>query len=285
MKRIKIFLFVVLDLAVLVLLRFLLIAPVWNNQMENYLFSDWPAERRATAFTEETAEKYYELVEKIGKGEEKFEMLFSALGGVTLIGYPQMQSKVQAPFDLHYYNDPADASPSYVISKGTDIFYEYNKESPYAETAMPYAYEAWGYGFYSFPTRQRGWRLAIPFSTGKAENDTFTPRYIRLEELEKLQVYRYQTDTGNVENGMHYHEFMQLSGERYSQSLEFTLTRDLLRFDKWLTGTSGLRVLSKDLFKPGLPLWAVLTLIGVYAAANLGIVVWLVRRKNTRKAV
>ena len=272
MKKIKTFVIILLEFSSFVILVLLFAGSLWNNRVEDYLFSDWPKERRESVFTAEKEEAYYQLVEKIGRGEAQFESLFDLLGGSILVKRSPMLSKIQTPYDLYYYSDPSADTPGLVIPKGTTIYFEYNKEALHTEYGRPLAYEAWGYGLYSFPTRYKGWRLAIPFLSDEQETIT-APMYIKLKDLEKLQKFRYHYDTEQIEGVGSYHQLMLQLADYNKQPLCFSMKMFLLYFDRWLAATDSVRVLSKDLLMPGLPLWSVITLSGIYLITNILLIV------------
>ena len=97
--------------------------------------------------------------------------------------------------------------------------------------------------------------------------------YIKLKDLEKLQKFRYHYDTEQIEGVGSYHQLMLQLADYNKQPLCFSMKMFLLYFDRWLAATDSVRVLSKDLLMPGLPLWSVITLSGIYLITNILLIV------------
>lgn len=85
---------------------------------------------------------------------------------------PDME-KIKISFDLEYYENIGDKEPVLVVEKGTDVYTNMDGE---------YAYI---YGMYTFPTNDKDWRIAIPY-TENGELDPENLLYLRYDDAVKL---------------------------------------------------------------------------------------------------
>ncbi|MBQ7063566.1 MAG: hypothetical protein IJM90_01560 [Firmicutes bacterium] len=178
---------------------------------------------------------------------------------------------LETPVELSYYARPGDSEPVYVIPKGTKI-------------VITTLYG--GYGYNSFPTAERGWRVAHPFISEGGGEERQGPYYIRTKDLRALVNY-------------YLHNCQPVLGDRWSQYSYW----DLISGQIATTGISlskraaahyllvsndvnllALRIFrSKDLFYPVPALWVTIFLCIVFAAANVTALMLRIRNKRHNK--
>ncbi|MBQ7064888.1 MAG: hypothetical protein IJM90_08370 [Firmicutes bacterium] len=173
---------------------------------------------------------------------------YSGLPGYADMG--QSDTEMTLPFDLHYYAAPDDKEPVYTIVKGSKVLR---------------SRQGRGYGFQTFPTDQKEWRVAHPFTAGKDEV-LQGAYYMKWADIQKLY-----TAVGGVsvnENTLRY----------LNQNLGFKMSKNALQ-TIILCGVDQ-QLLSADLFRSdnlaqqAAPLW----LLAAAALLCVEILAWCLYR-------
>ncbi|MBQ7063437.1 MAG: hypothetical protein IJM90_00910 [Firmicutes bacterium] len=274
MKRLIKPLLIVLCIGLLAVLTFLFEPAFANLQMQKWVFRDMSKELVDHTGTEEAAtelETFYTQVDKIRAGETDIRDAFPQTS--DLMFKPTLNNQMQAPFDLKYYASPKDSQPAYVIPKGTTIYLEEN-----ASLATASKNDIYCYGLVSLPTREKGWRLVVPFLVeGQKSNDT--AYYVRLNDLVRLQQIRYRTEKTQSGTALSLKAYVKENSEFRKMPQVVSFYQTLLRVDMDLARSESPK-LTQDLYRPALPLWAVIALAGACVLANILLVVKGFRKRT-----
>ena len=267
---------IILDILLLAGLIWLLESAFGNAEMKGWVFRNMSQEliqKADSAEASEELEAFYAGVEDAGNGKTDIRDLMPRI--YTETGLPMLNNTMRAPFDIRYYDAPGDASPSFVIPKGTLIYAEQNAALPESLPSGNY-----GYGFLSFPTRVKGWRLAVPFlqEGGYPQSKAY---YVRLDDLVRLQRIRYRTDAGSEKSQFTFSEYIRGYSQQKRMPLSVGFYRTLLQIDMELA-RSDVPLVTADLYRPGLPLWVVCSLFALLIAGNVFLIIRRCRKKTER---
>ncbi len=278
-KKTGILIFCITMVLLLAALILCAVPATYNYRMQQFLSRT--GNLRNADISADAQADYLERIQLASEGKTDFVASWAVTGALA-----EVPNTMTLPFDLAYYAEPVAGKSACVIPRGTTVYltvpedYAVNGKLP-DEASLSGG--LWGYGFLSWPTEQRGWRLVRPFVT---EEDRTLQKfyYVKLEDLSRLQQARYDSLKMTLEEAL-----AQGSGLPYStltdeiakqQGLTPSLRRDveLRTLDVGLLSNGIFR--SPDLLKPAPPLWLVIALAAVWVLANVGLMILFIRKKT-----
>ena len=173
------------------------------------------------------------------------EMVFEDLGygiAVTLNKPDPYHYEITLPDSITYYREYFGLKiPVKTYPKGTVLTFSSEDES------------GAGYGFYSYPTYERGWRYVIPFETGEGpvvldggymsvlSQDDYDFYYVRMEDLE--MVYRAYMEAVVADQGEEMLESLSLDMRTYNTL--YIIDRQLMYDSIYLSPEFSFQVITK----------------------------------------
>ena len=188
---------VALSIALLSVFLFLvLFKRLYARQEENtYILNQITYGKEFTPFQVDKPNGTNQYLRNVPMEEMDFPAYAVRLSYAIAVDETNSAQTLTLPFDLTYYRQSGNQKiPAYTLKKGTEIVLTLGENSA-----------VFGYGLTSFPTYEKGWRYAVPFTASDEEpiptsgsldvlsQDEYDYYYVRLRDLYRIAAAHFRT--------------------------------------------------------------------------------------------